>query len=153
MKIHNFSLDEARKFADEIRAVFRLSPFRLYLALDAIYKKYKFLHSYIKFFNFLEFYFWHRLIIIFHIFYSNFFSKRLIQKVSFPNYIFWKAIYSQAFDLQSKIILFLNGRLPILHCLAQPYFFVKFRCFPDVLSFFIKRYINRTPDISRILFL
>ncbi len=102
MKIHNFSLDEARKFADEIRAVFKLSPFRLYLALDAIYKKYKFLHSYIKFFNFLEFYFWHRLIIIFHIFYSNFFSKRLIQKVSFPNYIFWKAIYSQAFDLQSK---------------------------------------------------
>ena len=102
MKIHNFSLDKTRKFADEIRAVFRLSPFRLYLALDAIYKKYKFLHSYIKFFNFLEFYFWHRLIIIFHIFYSNFFSKRLIQKVSFPNYIFWKAIYSQAFDLQSK---------------------------------------------------
>ena len=109
MKIHNFSLDEARKFADEIRAVFRLSPFRLYLALDAIYKKYKFLHSYIKFFNFLEFYFWHRLIIIFHIFYSNFFSKRLIQKVSFPNYIFWKAIYSQAFDLQSKNYSFFMG--------------------------------------------
>ena len=120
MKIHNFSLDEARKFADEIRAVFRLSPFRLYLALDAIYKKYKFLHSYIKFFNFLEFYFWHRLIIIFHIFYSNFFSKRLIQKVSFPNYIFWKAIYSQAFDLQSKNYSFFEWAL--LHMMKkQPY--------------------------------
>ena len=81
------------------------------------------------------------------------FQRDKSRRYLFPIIYFERRFIPRLLIFNLRIILFLNGRLPILHCLAQPYFFVKFRCFPDVLSFFIKRYINRTPDISRILFL